>query len=102
MQTERNMSENTFCKYCQSKRVRKYGKYKDTQYYWCNDCKRKFANPDASPKMQYSTSKVADVLNMYYEGLSLNEIRRNLIQQHNDYISDVTALNWVNRFSKLP
>jgi len=91
----------TNCKYCQSENVIKYGKYKDTQYYYCNDCKHKFSNPDAIPKMQYSTSKVADVLNMYYEGMSLNEIRRNLIQQHNDYISDVTALNWVERFSKL-
>ena len=89
------------CKYCQSKNVIKYGKYKDVQRYFCKDCKRKFANPDAIPKMQYSTSKIADVLNMYYEGMSLQEIRRNLIQQHNDYISDVTALNWVNRFSKL-
>ena len=88
------------CKYCQSERVRKYGKYKETQYYYCNDCKRKFSNPDAIPKMQYSTSKVADALNMYYEGMSLNEIRRNFIQQHNDYISDVTIWNWVNRFSK--
>ncbi len=88
------------CKYCQSENVIKYGKYKDTQYYFCNDCKRKFANPDTIPKMQYSTDKIADVLNMYYEGMSLMEIRRNLIQQHNDYISDATAYNWVNRFSK--
>ena len=89
------------CKYCQSENVIKYGKYKDVQYYWCKDCKRKFASTETIPKMQYPTSQVADVLNMHYEGLSLNEIRRNLIQQHNNYISDVTALNWVNRFSKL-
>ena len=95
------MSGDVVCKYCHSENVRKYGKYKDTQYYYCNDCKRKFSNPDAIPKMQYSTSKIADVLNMYYEGMSLMEIRRNLIQQHNDYISDATAWNWVNRFSKL-
>jgi len=88
------------CKYCQSENVIKYGKYKDVQYYWCKDCKHKFSNPDAIPKMQYSTSKVANALNMYYEGMSLKEIRRNFIQQHNDYISDVTILNWVNRFSK--
>jgi len=88
------------CKYCQSDNVIKYGKYKDVQRYFCNDCKRKFANPNAIPKMQYSTDKIADVLNMYYEGMSLMEIRRNLIQQHNDYISDTTAYNWVNRFSK--
>jgi len=95
------MNENIICKYCQSTNIRKYGKYKDTQYYWCNDCKHKFSNPDAIPKMQYSTSKIADALNMYYEGLSLKEIRRNFIQQHNDYISDVTILNWINRFSKM-
>ena len=89
------------CKYCQSDKVIKYGKYKSVQYYYCKDCKRKFSNLDTIPKMQYSTSKVADVLNMYYEGMSLMEIRRNLIQQHNDYISDVTAYNWVKRFSKL-
>ena len=88
------------CKYCQSENVIKYGKYKDVQYYFCKDCKRKFANPDAIPKMQYSTDKVADALNMYYEGMSLLEIRRNLIQQHNDYISDATIYNWVKRFSK--
>lgn len=89
------------CKYCASDDVRKYGKYKDTQYYYCNDCKRKFSNPDAIPKMQYSTSKVADAISMYFEGMSLKEIRRNFIQQHNDYISDVTVLNWVNRFTDL-
>jgi len=89
------------CKYCQSENVIKFGKYKDTQYYYCKDCKRKFADVDTIPKMQYSTSKIADALNMYYEGMSLKEIRRNLIQQHGDYIADATIWNWVNRFSKL-
>jgi transposase-like protein len=60
------------CKYCQSERVRKYGKYKETQYYYCNDCKRKFAGSEnIIPKMQYATSKIASALNMYYEGMSL-------------------------------
>lgn len=92
---------DVLCKYCQSDNVRKYGTYKETQYYYCNDCMRKFSNPDAIPKMQYSTDKVADAISMYYEGMSLKEIRRNFIQQHNDYISDVTVLNWVNRFTDL-
>ncbi|MFC2021244.1 IS6 family transposase [Chloroflexota bacterium] len=89
------------CKYCQSENVIKYGKYKEVQYHYCKDCKCKFSNPDAIPKMQYSASKVADAINMYFEGMSLREIRRNFIQQHNDYISDVTVLNWVNRFTDL-
>ncbi len=94
------MMGNINCKYCQSENVIKYGKYKDVQRYFCKDCKRKFAGIDTIPKMQYPTDQVSDVLNMYYEGMSLHEIRRNLIQQHNSYISDVTALNWVRRFSK--
>lgn len=89
------------CKYCQSPNVIRYGKYNAVQYYYCKDCKRKFAKLDTIPKMQYSTSQIADVLSMYYEGMSLKEIRRNFIQQHNDYISDATAYNWVKRFSEL-
>jgi transposase-like protein len=98
---ESPISQNLKCKYCQSEHVIKFGKVKDVQYFYCKDCKRKYAGLDTIPKMQYSTSKVADALNMYYEGMSLKEIRRNFIQQHNDYISDVTVLNWVNRFSDL-
>ncbi len=92
---------NISCKYCQSEDIIKYGLYKDVQRYFCKDCKRKFAGIDTIPKMQYATHKVSDAINMYYEGMSLREIRRNFIQQHNDYISDVSALNWVTRFSKL-
>jgi putative transposase len=92
---------DTTCKYCGSTNVIRYGKYKAVQRYYCKDCKRKFAGLDTIPKMQYSAYKIADALNMYYEGMSLLEIRRNLIQQHNDYISDATIYNWVKRFSKL-
>jgi transposase-like protein len=89
------------CKYCQSEKVIKYGLYKDVQRYFCKDCNRKFVATDTIPKMQYPTHQISDALNMYYEGMSLNEIRRNLIQQHNSYISDASAFNWVKRFSKM-
>ena len=89
------------CKYCQSENVIKYGKYKDTQYYLCKNCGHRFASADRIPKMQNSTKTIADALNMYYEGMSLAEIRRNLIQQDNNYISRVTAYNWVDRFTDL-
>lgn len=55
------------CKYCQSEHVIKFGKVKDVQYFYCKDCKRKYAGLDTIPKMQYSTSKVSDALNMYKE-----------------------------------
>jgi len=85
--TNQRQHEVSSCKYCQSENVIKYGKYKNTQYYYCKDCKRKFTGIDTIPKMQYPTDQISDVLNMYYEEMSLNEIRRNLIQQDNSYIS---------------
>lgn len=44
-----NLAEqnDVVCKYCQSQNVRKFGKYKDTQLYFCNVCERKFT-PNAS------------------------------------------------------
>lgn len=89
------------CKYCESQNIIKFGKYKTNQYYFCKDCGRKFANPNAIPKMQTDTKCIADVLNMYYEGLSEAEIRRNLIQQDNNYVSTGSIYNWIRRFTDL-
>jgi transposase-like protein len=38
---------------------------------------------------------------MYYEGMSLAEIRRNFIQQDNNYITRTSPYNWVQRFTDL-
>lgn len=89
------------CKYCRSEKVRKFGTYKGVQRYFCNDCKRKFISDRNIPNMQYPTYKVAYALQLYYQGTSLHKIRRKFILNHNDYISDVTPLNWVRRFTGL-
>ena len=89
------------CKHCQSEHVIKYGFDKGKQSYLCKACGYKFIDNQAIPKMQNSTRTVADALNMYYEGMSLAEIRRNLIQQDNNYISRISAYNWVDRFTEL-
>lgn len=95
------MESQIKCKYCGSPDIIKFGKYNNVQYYWCKDCKRKFSGTEAIPKMHTPTHQIADALNMYYEGLSLSEIRRNLIQQHKNYISRISAYNWMERFTKL-
>jgi putative transposase len=92
---------SVICKYCQSDRIRKYGLVKGVQRYYCNNCKRKFVSGDTIPKMQNSTKVIADSLNMHYEGMSLNEIRRNFIQQDGNHISKVTPYNWEKRFTML-
>lgn len=95
------MGNNNICKYCQSESVIKYGLVKGIQRYYCKDCRHKFVSTDTIPKMQNPTKTIADSLNMHYEGMSLNEIRRNFIQQDNNYVSKVTPYNWEKRFSHL-
>jgi transposase-like protein len=69
------------CKHCQSPNIIKFGTREGVQRFYCKDCNSKFVNNNAIPKVHTDTKTIADVLNMYYEGMSENEIRRNLIQQ---------------------
>jgi transposase-like protein len=51
--------------------------------------------------MRTPIAEVAASLTMFYEGASLNGIRRNLEQIYNDYPSDSTVYGWIVRFTKL-
>lgn len=87
------------CKYCQSPNTRKYGTYKGVQRYYCNECKRKFTNTDNLFKMKLPANNVASALSMYYEGMSLNAISRQLHQDDGTNIPDKTVFEWVNKFT---
>lgn len=87
------------CKYCGSGALSRYGSYKGVPRYWCKVCKRKFAANDALPRMRTPTSQVSDALNMHYEGMSLNAIKRNLKQQNQYDVSDVAIYKWIDRFT---
>ncbi|MGA2159521.1 MAG: IS6 family transposase [Dehalococcoidia bacterium] len=87
------------CKYCQSENTIKYGTYGDTQLYYCKDCDRKFTGLDTLPHMQIPIDRVGAAVAMYYEGLSLNEIKRVLGQIYGKEISDQGIYNWIKRFT---
>lgn len=88
------------CKYCGSRRVIKYGHYGGVQRFFCNDCKRKFADNDAPPDMKTPIEQVGTAIGMYYEGQSLNSIRRLLTQIYHSYPSDSTIYRWLVKFTK--
>jgi len=89
------------CKFCGSHNVRSYGSYKSIPRWWCKDCQRKFVDNDALPKMRTPIVQIADAVGMFYEGLSLNAIRRNLQQTYHNYPSDSTVYEWIVRFTKV-
>jgi putative transposase len=97
--------QSVICKYCGSGHIKKFGTYTDksnntTQYFWCNDCKRKFKLEDTLFKMKTPINQIAAAVSLYYEGLSLNEIKRMLKQIYNLEVSDFAIYNWITRFTK--
>ena len=89
------------CKFCGSRRIVRFGHYRNVQRWWCKDCKRKFVHNDALPKMKTPIIQVASALSMFYEGMSIHGIRRNLEQTYQNYPSSSTIYDWVVRFTKL-
>jgi putative transposase len=89
------------CKYCGSYHVVRFGRSKDTQMQRliCKGCGKTFMDTDSLPGMKTPREQVASALNMYYEGMSLNAIRRHLQQMHNNYPSDSTVYEWIDRFT---
>ena len=88
------------CKYCGSTDIVRYGRVNAVQYWWCKDCKRKFADNDALPDMKTPIMQVASALSMYYRGMSIDEIRAHLNQQYNASPSSSTIYYWICRFTE--
>jgi transposase-like protein len=89
------------CKHCGSTNVIKYGWKGGLQYYLCNDCHRKFAGNNAMPGMRFPPKQIAAAISMYYSGLSIDAIRRELQSQYNIYPSDSIVYEWVIRFTTI-
>jgi transposase-like protein len=87
------------CKFCGSNEVVKYGKQGGVQYWWCKQCQRKFADNDALPDMKTPIHQISSALSMYYCGMSIDEIRLHLDQEHNYKPSDSTIYEWIQKFS---
>ncbi len=88
------------CKFCGSRDVVKDGVRGGVQYYWCKACRRKFAGNAALPGMRVPPDRIATAVNLFYEGLSLEAIRRSIGETYHETPSDSTVYEWVVRFTK--
>lgn len=87
------------CKYCSSSNLVLYGRQKGKQQWWCKDCKRKFAENTALPKMRSPVTHVGSAVQQYYNGMSLNAICRNIEQQYGYKPNNSTIYRWVDEFT---
>src|SRR4030042_1320800 len=88
------------CKYCQSPNVVKFGTFEGVQRYWCKDCKRKFVPNEALAKMRTPVKVIASAVGMYYGGMPLDSIQRQLEQDYGIRMSESGIYYWVVRFSR--
>ena len=77
------------CKWCGSVDIMKYGSRKGVQEYICQKCGRKFIAKDAPYKKQTPTEQIGTALTMYYDGLSFEDIARQLS------VNASTVYRWV-------
>jgi transposase-like protein len=89
------------CKICGSKEVVRYGTSKGVQRWWCKDCQHKFINNNAISNMRIPKDQIALAINEYYDGYSINSIRKSLEQKYRSYLSESTIYSWITHFSKL-
>ena len=94
------MENEIICPYCHNEGVLKYGKYKGVQRYWCKICRRKFKADDTLFHMKTPANQVTSALNMYYEGMSIKAIRRNLKQEHGNMPSPATIYEWIQKYTQ--
>jgi putative transposase len=87
------------CKYCNSNAVVKFGTYEGIQRYWCKVCQRKFRANDELYQMKTPANQVSSAVGMYYEGMSLNGIRRHLQQEYGNYPSSKSVYGWIQKYT---
>ncbi|MDD5701019.1 MAG: DDE-type integrase/transposase/recombinase [Dehalococcoidales bacterium] len=85
------------CKHCNSNQISRYGRYKDVQLWWCQQCQRKFTGNDASPGMKISSEQIQSALSMYFKGVPVSSIRKQLKEEFDYYPSDSTVYRWVRQ-----
>ena len=89
------------CKNCGSNAVVKYGSYKGVPRYWCKSCQRKFKGDSDLFHMKTSPEQISSALRMYYDGMSVKDIKDFLKQEYQNDPSKKTIYQWIDKYSDI-
>lgn len=88
------------CDKCGSIRVMKYGHSANKQVYKCKDCHRKFRYSSLK-KVKFSPELITLSLDLYFSGLSLRKISRNVNDHFDINLNFSTIYTWIQRYIPL-
>lgn len=94
-------TQTVACKRCGSEAIVKFGTYKGVQRFYCKVCKRKFKFDNDAFHGKVPAEYVSSAVNMYYTGMSINEIRSHLKQEHGYYPSKSVVFGWVQKYTDM-
>jgi len=85
--------------YCGSENVIKYGKSRGKQCYFCKDCKH--YDNGTFAKMRTNDKVIVTALDLYFEGLSVRKVQRQIAKIFGVKVSQVTIWKWIMKYFKL-
>ena len=94
------IEEVVTCPRCGSEDTMKYGVESGVQQYICNGCHRKFNAKQAPLGMRTPAVQIGAALAMFYDGLSLADISRQLEQTHGNRVNPSSVYRWIQRYTK--
>jgi transposase-like protein len=76
----------------------KSGTCNGVQRYWCKSCERKCKADDTPPHTKTDGFGVLSALSMWYEGMSIEAINRQLLQDYGHRRSSATIFEWIQKY----
>lgn len=89
------------CKNCLSECVRPAGSMRGKKMMRCNECGKRFIENDSLPTMRVNKHSIVTALSMYFEGLSVRKVSRQLENIYGEKVNQTTVWRWVQKYSKL-
>ncbi len=86
------------CDRCGSIRTIRYGMSAGKQVFKCKDCQHKFREPSLLKRARFTPELVSLTLDLYFSGLSLRKMARNLSDHFDIEIHNTTILYWIEKY----
>lgn len=89
------------CRFCQSSRVVRNGSSRGRQKLLCRECGHQSLEGDSYPQMRKDAEIIATALDLYFEGLSVRKVGRQLRKLFNEDVATSAIWDWIQKYSKL-
>lgn len=89
------------CPECSASNTIRYGTRNGHQIYYCKPCKKRFTDNGATPGRRVPPDQVGAAVALFYDGLSLEDVRRNFGQLYDFQPSTGSVYEWIRDYSQL-